>query len=69
MIYKTYGYKKITIFLKKEGFKINHKKVYRIWKEEEFNRYVFFKSKKRHKKRKVSFTPTVAIICRANMGN
>jgi len=61
MIYKTYGYKKITVLLKKEGFKINHKKVYQIWKEEGFNRYVFFKSKKRHKKREVSFTPTVAI--------
>ena len=28
--------------------------------EEGFNRYGFFKSKRRHKKRKVSFTPTVA---------
>jgi len=60
MIYKTYGYKKITVLLKKEGFKINHKKVYRIWKEGGFNRYGFFKSKRRHKKREVSFTPTVA---------
>ena len=60
MTYKTYGYKKITVLLKAEGFKVNHKRVYRIWKEEGFNRYIFFKSKKRHKKREASFTPTVA---------
>ena len=42
MTYKTYGYKKITVLLRKEGFKVNHKKVYRIWKEEGFNRYAIF---------------------------
>jgi len=39
LTYKTYGYKKITALLKTEGLKVNHKKVYRIWKEEGFNRY------------------------------
>ncbi|RKY84114.1 hypothetical protein DRQ11_12020 [candidate division KSB1 bacterium] len=33
----------MTVLLKKEGFNVNHKKVYRIWKEEGFNRYGFFK--------------------------
>jgi len=58
MIYKTYDYKKLLYFLRKS--KINHKKVYRIWKEERFDRYDFFKSKRRDKKREASFTPTVA---------
>ena len=60
MIYKTYGYKKITVLLKKEGFNVNHKKVYRIWKEEGFNRYGFFKSKRRHKTRQKEFNPAPA---------
>ena len=55
MTYKTYGYKKITVLLRKEGFKVNHKRVYRIWKEEGFNRYAIFKSKKRHKRREKEF--------------
>ena len=58
--YKSYGYKKITILLRAEGFKVNHKRVYRIWREEGFNRYILFRSKRRHKRREATFTPTVA---------
>ena len=60
MAYKSYGYKKITVLLKAEGFKVNHKRVYRIWKEEGFNRYIFFKSKKRYKRREKEFKSTPA---------
>jgi len=58
--HKTYGYKKITWLLKKEGFKVNHKKIYRIWKEEGLGRYAILKSKKRFKKKVVEFRPTEA---------
>ena len=29
-----YGYRRITVLLKREGFKVNKKRVYRIWKSE-----------------------------------
>lgn len=32
--YGRYGYKRITALVKSEGFKINHKRVYRIWRKE-----------------------------------
>jgi len=60
LTYKTYGYKKITALLKAEGLHVNHKRVCRIWKEEGFNRYIFFKNKKQHKKREKIFNPTPA---------
>ena len=60
MVYKTYGYKKITELLRREGFKVNHKRVYRIWKEEGFNRYAFFKSRRKHRKREKAFNPKKA---------
>ena len=52
--------KKITVLLKREGLKVNHKRVYRIWKEEGFNRYSLFKSRKRYKKKEKIFNPTPA---------
>jgi putative transposase len=30
---KRFGYRRIHILLKKEGFNVNHKKIYRIYKE------------------------------------
>ena len=32
--HKRYGYRRITVLLKREGFKVNKKRVYRIWKSE-----------------------------------
>ncbi len=32
--YGRYGYKRITALIKREGFRINHKRVWRIWREE-----------------------------------
>ena len=32
--YGRYGYKRITALLKQEGWRINHKRVFRIWREE-----------------------------------
>jgi transposase InsO family protein len=32
--YGRYGYKRITALLKQEGWKVNHKRVFRIWREE-----------------------------------
>lgn len=32
--YGRYGYKRITALMKREGFRINHKRVFRIWREE-----------------------------------
>ena len=32
--YGRYGYRRITALLKREGFRVNHKRVYRIWREE-----------------------------------
>ena len=31
---KRYGYRRITALLRRKGFKVNHKRVHRIWKEE-----------------------------------
>ena len=31
---KRYGYRRITAVLRRKGFKVNHKRVHRIWKEE-----------------------------------
>ncbi len=33
-LYGRYGYKRITALVKAEGFKINHKRVYNIWRKE-----------------------------------
>ena len=32
--YGRYGYKRITALLNQEGWKVNHKRVFRIWREE-----------------------------------
>lgn len=32
--YGRYGYRRITILLRREGWKVNHKRVERIWREE-----------------------------------
>lgn len=33
-LYGRYGYKRVTALIKRDGFKINHKRVYRIWRKE-----------------------------------
>ena len=42
-----YGYRRITIELNRAGYRINHKKVYRIMKEEEL--YAVIRKKNRQK--------------------
>jgi len=32
--YGRYGYRRITVLLKQEGFRVNHKRVERIWRQE-----------------------------------
>ena len=32
--YGRYGYKRVTALLNQEGWKVNHKRVFRIWREE-----------------------------------
>jgi len=32
--YGRYGYRRITVLLKREGFRVNHKRVERIWRQE-----------------------------------
>jgi putative transposase len=32
--YGRYGYKRITALLRQDGWRVNHKRVYRIWREE-----------------------------------
>ena len=32
--YGRYGYKRITALLKQDGWRVNHKRVFRIWREE-----------------------------------
>ena len=38
--YGRYGYRKITELLQIEGWKVNHKRVERIWREEAFQRWL-----------------------------
>lgn len=33
-LYGRYGYKRVTALIKRDGFKVNHKRVYRIWRKE-----------------------------------
>jgi transposase InsO family protein len=33
-LYGRYGYKRITALLNRDGWRVNHKRVYRIWREE-----------------------------------
>jgi len=40
---ETYGYRRITIALKQKGFKINHKRVYRIMRENDLKCIKFFR--------------------------
>jgi putative transposase len=46
--HRRYGYRRITSLLKKEGRRVNHKRVYRLWKIEGLN------LKKRIKRKKIS---------------
>ena len=32
--YGRYGYRRITVLLKQEGFRVNHKRVERVWRQE-----------------------------------
>lgn len=54
--YGRYGYRKITELLKIEGWKVNHKKVERLWKEEGLQ------LPQRHKKRKRLYHKDSSII-------
>ena len=38
--YGRYGYRKITERLRIEGWRVNHKKIERLWREEGFRRYL-----------------------------
>jgi len=38
--YGRYGYRKITELLRIEGWRVNHKKIERLWREEGFRRYL-----------------------------
>lgn len=48
MKHKRYGYRRVTAMIRREGRLINHKRVYRIWKEEGLKL-----PRKRHKKRRL----------------
>ncbi len=33
---RRYGYRRLTVLLRREGFQVNHKKVYRMYRKEEY---------------------------------
>ncbi|MEY8285825.1 IS3 family transposase [Lachnospiraceae bacterium 50-23] len=55
---ETYGYRRVTIALKQKGFKINHKKVYRIMRENDLKCIKFFRRSRSYS----SFKGEVGII-------
>jgi putative transposase len=52
-----YGYRRIHIMLKREGWEINHKRVYRLYREEGLN----LRKKKTNRQKSASRTPTTAL--------
>ena len=57
-----YGYRRITVLLRREGFRVNKKRVYRIWKSEGLGL-----PRKRPKRRRVA--PTGGIVNKAKYPN
>ena len=57
-----YGYRRITVLLRREGFRVNKKRVYRIWKSEGLGL-----PRKRPKRRRVE--PTGGIVNKAKYPN
>jgi len=57
-----YGYRRITVLLRREGFRVNKKRVYRIWKSEGLGL-----PRKRPKRRRVG--PTGGIVNKAKYPN
>ncbi|MCS7199932.1 MAG: IS3 family transposase [Caldimicrobium sp.] len=53
--YPFYGYKKVTFLLRARGYRVNHKKVLRLWREEGFNRCVFFKRRRQNRGKSKGF--------------
>lgn len=48
-----YGYRKMTFFLQQKGYKINHKKVYRLMKENDLLKVKLKQSNKKHVKYRI----------------
>lgn len=62
MKHKRYGFRRITVLLKREGWRVNRKRVYRIWKEEGLQR-------RRKCKRKRPSGPTTGLPVKAEYPN
>lgn len=58
--FPSYGYRKITELLRREGMKVNHKRVYRLYKTAGLQKQVF-RSKRKHLRERISFFPTTAL--------
>ena len=57
-----YGYRRIHVLLKREGWKVNHKLVYRLYKEEG----LMLRCKRKHRKASASRVPLTTEIKRLN---
>lgn len=58
--FPAYGYRKITELLRREGMKVNHKRVYRLYKLAGLQK-PSFRSKRKRMRERVSFSPTPAL--------
>ena len=58
-----YGYRRIHVLLSREGWKINHKRVYRLYREEGLN----LRQKKKKRLKSVSRVPSIEIPSTLNV--
>jgi len=63
-VYPRYGYLRITKVLRAEGWRVNHKRVYRLWKQEKF-----CVPRKTHKKRRLGCSDNGIVRQRATHKN
>lgn len=55
LVYRRYGYRRLHVLLKREGFEINHKRTYRLYKEEK----LMVRQRKKRRRRAVGRLPIV----------
>lgn len=58
--FPSYGYRKITELLRREGMKVNHKRVYRLYRVAGLQK-PSFRSKRKHMKERIPFSPASAL--------